>query len=126
MFVFSIDPQSRQPVYEQIILQAEEYILRGILKPGSQMPSVRSLSILLSANPNTVQKAYSELDNKGLIYSVPGKGCFVSEDAKQKVCSSKHGRLGELKKILEELKLAETPKEEITKLIEQIYGGVSK
>ncbi len=124
--MFSIDPQSRQPVYEQIILQAEEYILRGILVPGSQMPSVRNLSLLLSANPNTVQKAYSELDSKGLIYSVPGKGCFVSEDAKQKVCDSKHGQLGELKKLLEELKLAETPKEEITKLIEQIYGGVSK
>ena len=124
--MFIIDPQSRQPVYEQIILQAEEYILRGILLPGSQMPSVRSLSISLSANPNTIQKAYSELDNRGLIYSVPGKGCFVSEDAKQRVCSSKQGRLSELKKILEELRLAETPKEEITKLIEQIYGGVSK
>ena len=124
--MFIIDPQSRQPVYEQIILQAEEYILRGILLPGSQMPSVRSLSISLSANPNTVQKAYSELDSKGLIYSVPGKGCFVSEDAKQRVCSSKQGRLSELKKLLEELRLAKTPKEEITKLIEQIYGGVSK
>ncbi len=124
--MFSIDPQSRQPVYEQIVSQAEDYILRGILQPGNQMPSVRSLSISLSANPNTVQKAYSELDNRGLIYSVPGKGCFVSEEARQKVCRFKHGRLGELKKLLEELRLAETPKEEILKLIEKIYGGADK
>lgn len=124
--MFSIDLQSRRPVYEQIIAQVEEYILRGILKPGEQMPSVRGLSISLSANPNTIQKAYSELDNSGLIYSVPGKGCFVSEDAKEKVCRARQGRLDELRELIRELKLAETAKEEIQKVVNEVYGGEEK
>lgn len=124
--MFTIDPQSRRPVYEQIIAQVEEYILRGILASGAQMPSVRGLSISLAANPNTIQKAYSELDSRGLIYSVPGKGCFVSEDAKEKVCRARQGRLSELKKLLEELKLAETSKEEILKILNEVYGGAEQ
>lgn len=124
--MFTIDPQSRRPVYEQIIAQVEDYILRGILASGTQMPSVRGLSISLAANPNTIQKAYSELDGRGLIYSVPGKGCFVSEDAKERVCRSKQGRLGELKKLLEELKLAETAKTEILKILNEVYGGAEQ
>ncbi|MBQ7288710.1 MAG: GntR family transcriptional regulator [Clostridia bacterium] len=122
--MFTIDPQSRQPVYEQIVSQAEEFILRGILSAGAQMPSVRGLSISLCANPNTIQKAYSELDSRGLIFSVPGKGCFVSENAREKVCRARQGRLGELKKLLEELRLAETAKEDIMNILNQVYGGV--
>lgn len=124
--MFSIDPQSRRPVYEQIIAQVEEYILRGILAAGTQMPSVRGLSISLAANPNTIQKAYSELDNRGLIYSVPGKGCFVSADAKEKVCHARQSQLSELKKLLEQLKLAETAREEIVTILNQVYGGAEQ
>lgn len=124
--MFNIDPQSRRPVYEQIIAEAEEYILTGILSGGDQMPSVRNLSISLSANPNTVQKAYSELDNRGLIRSVPGKGCFVSDNALEIVRSCKRDRADELKKLIAELKLAETPKDEIIRLIDSIYGGAEK
>ena len=69
--MFMIDPMSRQPVYEQIIRQMERFILSGMLAPGDQLPSVRSLSLELSINPNTIQKAYSELDVRGIIYSVP-------------------------------------------------------
>ena len=70
-----IDVMSRTPVYEQIITQIEKLIGAGIMKEGEQLPSVRSLSIQLSVNPNTIQKAYGELDAKGIIGSVPGKGC---------------------------------------------------
>lgn len=121
--MFSIDPQSRRPVYEQIITQVEEYILRNILPAGAQMPSVRGLSISLSANPNTIQKAYSELDSRGLIYSVPGKGCFISSNAREKICKARQGYVSQLKKLLEELKLAETPKDEIMQILNQVYGG---
>ena len=65
--MFMIDPMSRQPVYEQIIRQMERFILSGMLAPGDQLPSVRSLSLELSINPNTIQKAYSELDVRGII-----------------------------------------------------------
>ena len=79
--MFQIDSLSRQPVYEQLIEQMERFILLGLLRAGDQLPSVRSLSVELSINPNTIQKAYGELDSRGLIYSIPGIGCFVTENA---------------------------------------------
>ena len=78
--MFEIDALSRTPVYEQIITQAEQLVAREILKPGDPLPSVRTLSITLGINPNTIQKAYSELDRRELTISVAGKGCFVLKD----------------------------------------------
>ena len=78
--MFQIDSLSRTPVYEQIITQAEQLVARQILKPGDPLPSVRTLSITLGINPNTIQKAYSELDRRELTISVAGKGCFVRKD----------------------------------------------
>ncbi len=71
--MFVIDVMSRVPVYEQIINQVEEQILTGLLNSGDKMPSVRSLSVSLSINPNTIQKAYTELDRKAYSHS-SGKG----------------------------------------------------
>ncbi len=79
--MFQIDPMSRTPVYEQIVDQAERFILVGLLKEGDQLPSVRSLSVELSVNPNTIQKAFSELTSRGLTISVPGRGSFISGKA---------------------------------------------
>ena len=75
--MFKIDIMSRVPVYEQIIEQMEKFILTGILSAKEQVPSVRSLSVELSVNPNTIQKAYSDLDRREIIYSVPGRGCAL-------------------------------------------------
>ena len=72
-----IDSMSRQPVYEQIVDQVEQMILSGLMRPGEQLPSVRSLSLELSINPNTIQRAYAELERNGFIYSVKGRGSFV-------------------------------------------------
>ena len=82
--MFQIDLMSRIPIYEQLIEQAERLILTGILPPGTQLPSVRSLSVQLAVNPNTVQKAYTELDRRGLIVSAAGRGCFVREDVSRR------------------------------------------
>ena len=79
--MFTIDVMSRVPVYEQLIKQVEDQVLKGIMKEGDKMPSVRSLSVSLSINPNTIQKAYTELDRMKLIITVPGKGSFVSSQA---------------------------------------------
>lgn len=73
-----IDYQDGRPIYEQIVTQYQMLILRGILEKDEQLPSVRSLAMELSANPNTVQRAYQELERDGYIYSVKGKGSFVS------------------------------------------------
>ena len=69
--MFTIDVMSRVPVYEQLIKQVEDQVLKGIMKEGDKMPSVRSLSMELSTNPNTIQKAFMELDRRGILVSVP-------------------------------------------------------
>ena len=73
-----IDYQNRKPIYEQIVERFQMLIVRGVLEPDSQMPSVRSLATELSINPNTIQKAYTILEQQGYIYPVKGRGNFVS------------------------------------------------
>ena len=72
-----IDYQDSRPIYEQIVENFKLQIYKGILQPDDQMPSVRSLAMDLSTNPNTVQKAYAELERQGFIYTVKGRGNFV-------------------------------------------------
>lgn len=74
-----IDHKDRRPIYEQIIERFEQLILCGALEKNSPMPSVRSLAMELSLNPNTIQRAYQELERTGYIYTIKGKGSFVSE-----------------------------------------------
>ena len=80
-----IDYQNRKPIYEQIVERFELLIVRGVLEPDAQIPSVRSLAMELSINPNTIQKAYAVLEQEGFIYAVKGKGNFVSGDKKMLV-----------------------------------------
>ena len=75
-----IDYQDSRPIYEQIVENFKMQIFKGILREGEQMPSVRSLAVELSTNPNTVQKAYAELERQGFIYTVKGRGNFVKGD----------------------------------------------
>ena len=83
-----IDKLSRTPIYEQIIQGLTREILTGILPEGSQIPSVREMSMQLSINPNTIQKAYSEMERQGLTASAPGIGRFVAAGAVEKL---RHG-----------------------------------
>ena len=73
-----LDYQDRRPIYEQVTDKFQILILNGVLLPGSQMPSVRQLATELSVNPNTIQRAYMELEKLGLIYPVKGRGKFRS------------------------------------------------
>ncbi len=75
-----INYQDSRPIYEQIVENFKMQIFKGILQEGDQMPSVRSLAVELSTNPNTVQKAYTELERQGFIYTVKGRGNFVKGD----------------------------------------------
>ena len=121
--MFVVDVMSRVPVYEQIIKQVEEQVLTGILKEGDKLPSVRSLSVKLSINPNTIQKAYTELDRRQLIITVPGKGSFISEKAIEVVGSNSREKMTELNKIIRELALAGVTKEEIINNIEEVFNN---
>ena len=121
--MFVVDVMSRVPVYEQIIKQVEEQVVTGILKEGDKLPSVRSLSVKLSINPNTIQKAYTELDRRQLIITVPGKGSFISEKAIEVVGANSREKMTELNKIIRELALAGVTKEEIINNIEEVFNN---
>lgn len=77
-----IDPRSRTPIYEQICESVEKLILSGYFAPDEQLPSVRSLARELAINPNTIAKAYQQLESQGLTYSLPGRGSFIRLDPK--------------------------------------------
>lgn len=120
--MFQVDAMSRTPVYEQIVEQAERFILAGILNANDKLPSVRNLSVELAINPNTIQKSYTELDRRGVIYSVPGKGCFVAADALEKIGGNRRMKLEELKKLLIELKLAGITYKELEECLKAAYS----
>lgn len=78
--MFKPDFKSTVPIYEQIIAQAKEYVLKGWLKPGEVLPSIRKLATMIGVNPNTVAKAYQELERQHIIVTIRGKGTFVEEN----------------------------------------------
>jgi len=76
--VFKINQYSSMPIYQQLIQQIKEAVLKGILQPGDKLPSVRELSVHLTINPNTIQKSYQELERQKVIETLRGKGTFIS------------------------------------------------
>ena len=123
--MFQIDALSRKPVYEQIVEQTERFVLSGILKPGDQLPSVRSLSVQLSINPNTIQKAYAELERRGITVSAAGRGCFVRSRVDDAVRQFQSRKLDELSRLLDELRSSGLSREELNRFIDAQYekGG---
>ena len=80
--MITINYRDPRPIYEQVKFGLRRLIMTGVLQPDDKMPSVRELSAQLAINPNTVQRAYRELEAEGTIYSIPGKGSFVAADKK--------------------------------------------
>ena len=78
MFI-NVNLKEKRPLYEQICSGVEEQLLLGIIRADEELPSVRSLAVELSINPNTVQKAYALLEQRGFIYSVSGRGSFACD-----------------------------------------------
>ena len=74
-----LDYKDRRPIYEQVVSKLEELMLLGVLKENEPLPSVRALAMELSINPNTIQRAYGELERRGVIYAAKGRGNFVSD-----------------------------------------------
>lgn len=93
-----LDYRDTRPLYEQIVDKFQNLILKGVLEPNAKMPSVRSLAVELSINPNTIQRAYSELERTGFIYTVKGRGNFVAYDDNLKTvrCQEIYTKLDEL------------------------------
>ena len=118
--MITIDSQNRKPIYEQIIDRFQVLIMKGILAPDSQMPSVRSLAVELSINPNTIQKAYSLLEQERYIYPVKGRGNFVS-DTTLLVEQTKKTLLENVTRLIANGKELGVKRAEFTQLVDRIY-----
>lgn len=79
--MIQINLASNQPIFEQIISQVKMDVLKGYIKPGDTLPSVRKLALQLSVTPGTVAKAYSELEHQGVIVTIRGKGAYIADNS---------------------------------------------
>ncbi len=120
--MFQIDKYGRTPIYEQIIEQTERLIATGALLSGAQLPSVRSLAGELSVNPNTLQKAYAELERRGLCVSAPGNGRFVSKDALAIVGGRSKALLEEVAALSLKMCEAGVPMDSVIDAVRSAYG----
>ncbi len=118
--MIKLDYKNDKPLHEQITVAIKNLIIRGVLKKDEQLPSVRDLSVELTVNPNTVQRAYKTLELDGIIYSIRGKGNFVSGtvDADKKTLDSLYASL---KETLRELAWYDEPIEKVKTLVGEIY-----
>jgi GntR family transcriptional regulator len=76
---FHIDPSSGTPIYRQIVDQVRQAVASGVLRPGDRLPSVREMAVELAVNPNTIAKAYQELERDGVVETPRGKGSFIAD-----------------------------------------------
>jgi GntR family transcriptional regulator len=120
--MLNIDPRSSKPIYEQIMEQIKENIMKGILQPGDRLPSVREMSTLLTINPNTVSKAYQELEREKAIETIRGKGTFVTQNYQPKKDEDKLQEVRDLlKKVVIESHYMGLGQAEIIAMLEDIY-----
>ncbi|WP_154540836.1 GntR family transcriptional regulator [Parafannyhessea umbonata] len=119
--VIQVNYQDSRPIYQQVHDGFRRQILGGVLRPGDQLPSVRELSTRLAVNPNTVQRAYRELEQEGCVYSVRGKGSFVA-DASDAARAHQAELLGRFDSLVQELQaLGVTPEQ----LRQRLEGGTT-
>ena len=119
--MFTLDYTEKKALYEQVKDKMKDMILSGILKENDQLPSVRELSMQLTLNPNTIQKAYKDLETEGYIYSVKGKGNFVARVSsinRNEKCAALYQQIQEL---VRELLFIGEAREQITRQIETFF-----
>ena len=115
-----LDYRDKRPIYEQIVDKLERLIIGGGLEANCKMPSVRSLALELSVNPNTIQRAYAQLEQDGYLYTIVGRGNYVTCEAEWK-----KGRiqavLAELEEALLKARETKVPRGELIALLDRIY-----
>ena len=109
--MIDIDATSSTPIYVQIVNAMKEGILKGLFEPGEKLPSVRDMAKMMTLNPNTVQKAYKELEGQKVVVTIQGRGTYISEEYKPR--KDEH-KLNEVKETLKK------------GIVEAIYMGFSK
>lgn len=119
--MFQLDTKSRKTICEQIVDNLKELMIAGILKSEDKLPSVRELSKTLTVNPNTIQKAYRELEYQGYVYTVTGLGRFVAAPKKSAINPAQlEGISNRIKNDIKELYFLGLDFEEIKKIILQL------
>ncbi len=122
--MFELDFRSRTPIYEQLVNKFKDLIISGVMKSDEQLPSVRTLAGEMTVNPNTVQKAYRELEHQGYIYSVPGKGHFVMPAVPQNQSARLDKLKLELASIVSELHYFGMDYQEISSIIKDLIPNL--
>ncbi|MBD5162689.1 MAG: GntR family transcriptional regulator [Oscillibacter sp.] len=125
--MFTLNYRDSQPIYGQIKDGLRRMIVSGALEPGEKLPSVRAMAMELAINPNTIHRAYSELEGEGFIYSVPGKGSFAS---KREAASAARGAdpereaklIQQLRELVAELRYLHYTDDEIIALMQEEAG----
>ncbi|MBR4869270.1 MAG: GntR family transcriptional regulator [Oscillospiraceae bacterium] len=120
--MISLNYRDSRPIYEQIKDGLRRMIAAGVMEAHEKLPSVRALATELTINPNTIQRAYAELEKEGFIYSVAGKGSFVAESGGQND-ARKQELFAQLRAISAELKLLGVTEQELSDLVR---GGNEK
>ena len=121
-----LDFKSNKPIYEQIVEQVKFHVLKGHLKPGDAIPSVRKLALDLAITPGTVAKAYQELEHQHIIETIRGKGTFIAGAIEMKQDDE---RLEECRKLMRsavlEMKVMGLSEAEITNVVKELYKEMS-
>lgn len=116
-----LDYRDKRPIYEQVVEKLERLVVNGVLETDEKMPSVRSLAMELSVNPNTIQRAYAQLEQEGYLYTVSGRGSFVAPEGEWR--ENKQAEvLKNWQDMTRQAKEAGVPKELLQRQIREIYG----
>lgn len=122
VYVIQLDYKDRKPIYEQICEKFKGLITSGVLKPDEKVPSVRELAQTLTINPNTIQKAYRELETDGYIYTIVGKGSFVAT-LSSNFNQARFDQLSvEMEKLVQEYVYINVPLEKLLESVQHIYN----
>lgn len=124
--MISLDLKNSKPIYEQIVEQTKFNVMKGYLKPGDSIPSVRKLALELKITPGTVAKAYQELERQEIIETIRGKGTFIAreirlEEDEKRLVNVKR----QLNSAIMELKMMGYDKKMVVQLVKGIYEEMS-
>ncbi len=120
--MITVDMRDRKPIYEQLIDNIRTLAVKGYLAPDAHLPSVRQLAADLAINPNTIQKAYTELERQGVIYALQGRGNFISPDIAAIAKAEQKKQTEQLKVVLWAVKNSGIAKDAVLALLDEIYG----
>lgn len=123
--MLKIDARLSTPIYEQVIFGIKELILKGAFKAGDKLPSVRELSTVLTINPNTVSKAYIELEKENIVEVIRGKGTFIATDYSESISKEKLDNIiADFKKIIVEANYLGLGEKDLISLLSKEYRHI--